>query len=212
MAVWKELTTTIDPRNTLIFGSSAGGALILAMVLGSYDGLVGDAARLYANGHDLKDPMMSPVYGDYHGSPPAILTSGTRDLFLSNTVRVHRKIRAAGVETELHVFEGVSQGISFATRTPSPPTRVGCASTSSSSNAAAAIRSCASTTLRPSRRRQRATRAASDPARHRRRQVQRPRRLSERRLFSRQAPSSRRKSATPTSRVVRGARCAAVGA
>ena len=41
-----------------------------------------------------------------HGFPPAILTTGTRDLLLSNTVRVHRKLRRAGVEAELVVFEG----------------------------------------------------------------------------------------------------------
>jgi acetyl esterase/lipase len=65
-------------------------------------------ARLYANGRDLRDPMLSPVYGDMHGFPPAILTTGTRDLLLSNTVRVHRKLRQAGVEAELQVFEGQS--------------------------------------------------------------------------------------------------------
>ena len=26
-----------------------------------------------ANGHDLKDPLLSPVYGDMHGFPPTIL-------------------------------------------------------------------------------------------------------------------------------------------
>jgi acetyl esterase/lipase len=52
--------------------------------------------------------MLSPVYGDMHGFPPAILTSGTRDLLLSNTVRVHRKLRQAGVEAVLQVFEGMS--------------------------------------------------------------------------------------------------------
>jgi len=65
-------------------------------------------ARLYANGHDLKDPMLSPVYGDMHGFPATILTTGTRDLLLSNTVRVHRKLRQAGVDAELHVYEGQS--------------------------------------------------------------------------------------------------------
>jgi acetyl esterase/lipase len=40
--------------------------------------------------------------------PPTILTSGTRDLLLSNTVRVHRKLRQAGVEAVLQVFEGQS--------------------------------------------------------------------------------------------------------
>jgi epsilon-lactone hydrolase len=130
-----------------IFGTSAGGAMTLSMVLrakqeklalpgaiapgtpmsdltGSGDSFRTNAmldnvlvaygascdarAALYANGHDLKDPLLSPVYGDMHGFPPAILTTGTRDLLLSNTVRVHRKLRQAGVEAVLQVFEGES--------------------------------------------------------------------------------------------------------
>ena len=77
-------------------------------VLYSYEGLLGEAARVYANGHDLKDPMLSPVYGDVTGFPPTILTSGTRDLFLSNTVRMHTKLRQANVEVDLIVLEGLS--------------------------------------------------------------------------------------------------------
>ena len=77
-------------------------------ILVSNDGWLGDAAKLYAAGHDLKDPQLSPIYGDMSGFPPTILTSGTRDLFLSNTVRVHRKLRQAGVISDLHVFEGQS--------------------------------------------------------------------------------------------------------
>jgi acetyl esterase/lipase len=61
-----------------------------------------------SGGHDLKEPYLSPVYGDYHGFPPTILTTGTRDLFLSNTVRVHRKMRRAGVAADLNVYEGMS--------------------------------------------------------------------------------------------------------
>ena len=77
-------------------------------VLVSPGGFCDAAARFYAGGHDLGDPMLSPVYGDMHGFPPTILTTGTRDLLLSNTVRVHRKLRAAGVEAALQVFEGQS--------------------------------------------------------------------------------------------------------
>jgi monoterpene epsilon-lactone hydrolase len=77
-------------------------------VLGGSDGRCDAMARLYANGRDLKDPLLSPVYGDMRGFPPAILTTGTRDLLLSNTVRVHRKLRQAGVDAELQVFEGQS--------------------------------------------------------------------------------------------------------
>jgi acetyl esterase/lipase len=66
--------------------------------------------RLYANGHDLAHPFLSPLFGDVSGFPPTFLQSGTRDLFLSNTVRMHRALRAAGVEAELHVFEGMPHG------------------------------------------------------------------------------------------------------
>jgi monoterpene epsilon-lactone hydrolase len=74
-------------------------------------------AEYYAHGHDLKDPMLSPIYGDMHGFPPAILTTGTRDLLLSSTVRVHRKLRQSGVEAELHVYEGQSHA-SYNSDTP----------------------------------------------------------------------------------------------
>ena len=77
-------------------------------VLVSYSGYLSHAAKLYAAGHDLRDPQLSPIYGDFAGLPPAILTTGTRDLFLSNTVRTHRKLRRAGVEAELNVYEGLS--------------------------------------------------------------------------------------------------------
>jgi epsilon-lactone hydrolase len=147
MTVWKSVVKTTDPKNTAIFGSSAGGALTLEMVLRakqdglplpaaiapgtpmsdvtgpgdsfqanalvdnvlvSPDGFCTAAARFYANGHDLRDPLLSPIYGDFAGFPPTILTTGTRDLLLSNTVRTHRKLRQAGVEAILQVFEGQS--------------------------------------------------------------------------------------------------------
>ena len=66
--------------------------------------------RLYADGHDLAHPYLSPLFGDVTGFPPTFLHTGTRDLFLSNTVRMHRKLRAAGVEAELHVFEAMPHG------------------------------------------------------------------------------------------------------
>lgn len=66
--------------------------------------------RLYANGHDLAHPYLSPLFGDLTGFPPTFLQTGTRDLFLSNTVRMHRRLLAAGVKTELHVFEAMPHG------------------------------------------------------------------------------------------------------
>jgi acetyl esterase/lipase len=78
--------------------------------LGTRKGVIDATIELYARGRDLKDPLLSPVYGDFHGFPPALLASGTRDLYLSNTVRVHRAMRAAGVDAVLHVWEALSHG------------------------------------------------------------------------------------------------------
>ncbi|MGC4025480.1 MAG: alpha/beta hydrolase [Mesorhizobium sp.] len=147
VAVYKELLKTTPAKNIGVFGSSAGGALTLQLVLKlkelglpvpgaiapgtpmsdatkvgdsfytnekvdnilvSRDGFCNSATLLYAKGHDLKDPLISPIYGDFAGFPPAILITGTRDLLLSNTVRTHRKLRRAGVEAQLEVFEGQS--------------------------------------------------------------------------------------------------------
>lgn len=69
------------------------------------------ANLLYAAGHDLADPYVSPLFGDFtKGFPPTLLTAGTRDVFLSNAVRMHRKLRAAGVSAELHVLEAAAHG------------------------------------------------------------------------------------------------------
>lgn len=67
-----------------------------------------DLLALYANGHDPRDPYLSPVFGDFSGGfSPTMLISGTRDMLLSNTVILHRAMLRAGVEAELHVWEAM---------------------------------------------------------------------------------------------------------
>jgi acetyl esterase/lipase len=71
----------------------------------------GDFWAVYAGGADRTDPYLSPVYGDFSkGYPPALLQTGTRDLLLSDTVRLHRAMRNGGVEAELHVWEAMPHG------------------------------------------------------------------------------------------------------
>ena len=70
-----------------------------------------DSIALYAGDHDLRHPYLSPLFGDLTAPfPPTLLQAGTRDLFLSNTVRMHRKLRAGGVDAQLHVFEAMPHG------------------------------------------------------------------------------------------------------
>jgi len=75
-----------------------------------YEGFIEAAVKLYAGGLDLTDPRISPIYGDVDGFPPTLLVSGTRDAFLSNTVRTHIKLREAGGVADLLVYEGMSHG------------------------------------------------------------------------------------------------------
>ena len=123
--VYKDVLKTTDSKNVAVFGTSAGGALVLETMLRAKqgrgcecrgrsrpvrrcpmsrrratrstrmrrwttswcrpNGFCHAATVVYAHGHDLKDPLLSPVYGDMHDFPPTILTTGTRDLLLSNT-------------------------------------------------------------------------------------------------------------------------------
>jgi epsilon-lactone hydrolase len=71
-----------------------------------------DSALLYAGGHDLRDPYLSPIYGDFtRGFPPTMLISGTRDKLLSDTVRLHRALRRAEIDAELHVWEAATHAM-----------------------------------------------------------------------------------------------------
>jgi acetyl esterase/lipase len=147
VTVYRQELKTTPAKDIAFFGTSAGGALTLEMVLRarqeglpmpgaiapgtpmsdvtltgysfytnekvdnvlvSRNGFCQAATVIYAHGHNLADPLLSPVYGDMHGFPPAILTTGTRDLLLSNTVRVDRKMLRSGDIAELEVFEGES--------------------------------------------------------------------------------------------------------
>lgn len=96
---WADLTKTGDTQFT-----NEG----IDNILVTWDGTLGAAAALYVGVNDWRDPLLSPVYGDFTEFPPTMLVSGTRDLFLSDVVRVHRALRAANVDADLHVYEGLA--------------------------------------------------------------------------------------------------------
>lgn len=96
---WADLTKTGD---TLY--SNEG----LDRVLVTYEGLLRAVAKLYADGEDLKHPLVSPVYGEFANFPPTMLVAGTRDMLLSDVARTHLKLREAGVAASLHVYDGMS--------------------------------------------------------------------------------------------------------
>jgi acetyl esterase/lipase len=75
-----------------------------------FDDIV-NIVKLYTSGGDLGNPYISPINGDLgRAFPPTYLRTGTRDLLLSDTVRMHAALRKAGVEADLYVGEGMPHG------------------------------------------------------------------------------------------------------
>lgn len=80
------------------------------------------------------DPLYSPLYADYYDTPEnggggegvaaapwfprTVLTVGTRDFALSHGVRFYWRLRAAGVEVELLVSEGMWHGFNWDPKVP----------------------------------------------------------------------------------------------
>lgn len=63
--------------------------------------------RGYAPPSEWGSPLASPIHGDFTDFPPTLLQVGTRELLLSDSVRFHRALRAAGRSSRLEVFEGM---------------------------------------------------------------------------------------------------------
>lgn len=59
----------------------------------------------WADETDPRNPMVSPLYGNMQGLPPTDLFTGTWEIFYTDVVNTCDKMKAAGVETRLHVAE-----------------------------------------------------------------------------------------------------------
>lgn len=66
------------------------------------------ASLAYVGGQSLVSPAISPLFAKMPVHfPPTIISTGTRDLLLSDSVRVAAKLRAGGATVELRVAEGL---------------------------------------------------------------------------------------------------------
>lgn len=65
-------------------------------------------ARCYAGTTALTDPLVSVLFADYApGYPPTLIQCGTRELLLSDAVRLHRRMLDAGVDAQLDLYDGL---------------------------------------------------------------------------------------------------------
>lgn len=60
---------------------------------------------LYMAGGDPKDPLASPLYADLSGLPPTLIQVGDAETLLDDSTRLAERMKAAGVEVELEVWD-----------------------------------------------------------------------------------------------------------
>ncbi|MGW8180298.1 MAG: alpha/beta hydrolase, partial [bacterium] len=110
----------VDPERIGVIGFSAGG--VLAGLAGTH---YSDPARSPVDAIDQlssRPAFQGLIYGSPFGSsrswevevskdtPPVFLLSGGNDEIAADYPEIYRRLKAAGVETELHIYAGVGHG------------------------------------------------------------------------------------------------------
>ena len=57
-------------------------------------------------GHsDPHNPLISPLYGDWHGLPPLLIHAGEDEVLKDDAIRIRDCASAAGIEVTLEIYE-----------------------------------------------------------------------------------------------------------
>lgn len=81
---WMDLSDASDSLDTNKYKDHA---------IMTYKGILEKSAIKYANNKELTKPEISPIYGSFKDFPPTYILTGTRDLFLSDSSRLHLKLK-----------------------------------------------------------------------------------------------------------------------
>ena len=61
----------------------------------------------YLGKSDPRNPLASPVFGDYRGLPPLLIQAGEHEMLRDDSIRVAEKARADGVPVTLEIWPGM---------------------------------------------------------------------------------------------------------
>lgn len=63
--------------------------------------------KAYAEGMDLKNPFISPLFGNFEGFPPTYIQVGENEILLSDSLRLHTVMVDANVSVKIDHFPGM---------------------------------------------------------------------------------------------------------
>jgi acetyl esterase/lipase len=64
-------------------------------------------AKCYYGDHDPREPLISPVFGDFHGLPPLLVHVSQDEILRPEAIRYVDCAKAAGVDATLKIWEGM---------------------------------------------------------------------------------------------------------
>ena len=69
--------------------------------------------RSYLGAHDSRDPLLSPVFGDFTAFPPLLVVAADDEALVTDAVRVAERARAAGADVTLDLREDSLHAFAF---------------------------------------------------------------------------------------------------
>lgn len=61
----------------------------------------------YAEGQDLKNPYISPLFGNFEGFPPTYIQVGENEILLSDSLRLYQILSDAAVSVKIDTYSGM---------------------------------------------------------------------------------------------------------
>jgi len=110
MSPWADLTCTGDSYAARYYMDPMFGRILPPPA----DDMRTTISEVYAAGHDLKEPYLSPVFGDFSGLPPMLIHVGEYEMLHDDAAAVYSKAIAAGSKAEFKEWPGMFHAFQLA--------------------------------------------------------------------------------------------------
>jgi epsilon-lactone hydrolase len=106
LALWSPLTDVTGTGDTH-FTLKNADPFLSGMMLKN----MANMADAYAESSDQKNPYVSPVYGNFSkGFPSTLIQGGTKEVLLSDFVRLYQVLDQGGIPVKLDLYEAMPHG------------------------------------------------------------------------------------------------------